>query len=46
MRKEGAQQIAEYLGNTFYDFCKMKDKCKYRQITKFENEKVIDNNVD
>ena len=26
MRQEGAQQIAEYLGNTFYDFCKMKDK--------------------
>ena len=26
--------------------CKMKDKCKYRQITKFENGKVIDNNVE
>lgn len=26
--------------------CKMKDNCKYRQITKFENGKVIDNNVE
>ncbi len=26
--------------------CKMKDKCKYRQISKFENGKVIDNNVE
>ena len=25
---------------------KMKDKCKYRQISKFENGKVIDNNVE
>ncbi len=26
--------------------CKMKDTCKYRQITKFENGKVIENNVE
>lgn len=26
--------------------CEMKDKCKYSQITKFENGKVVDNNVD
>ena len=26
--------------------CKMKDKCKYRKLTKFENAKVIDNNVE
>ena len=25
------------------NLCKMKDKCKYRQITKFENGKVIHN---
>ena len=26
--------------------CKMKDKCKYRQITKFENGKVTDTITD
>ena len=26
--------------------CSQKDKCKYRQITKFENEKVFKNNVE
>ena len=24
------------------NLCKMKDKCKYRQITKFENGKVVE----
>lgn len=28
------------------NFCKMNNKCKYRQIPKFENGKVIDNNVE
>ena len=33
-------------GKEICNHCKMKDKCKYRQITKFENGKVIDNNVE
>lgn len=33
-------------GKEICNDCKMKDKCKYRQITKFENGKVIDNNVE